>query len=164
MYYTRFNTDYCEIILAGDEKGLAHLHLNTGKGKRIFIIDEDWKRNDEFFSEEVKQINEYFDGKRQVFSIKLNPSGTEYQKKIWNELTKIKFGKTVSYKDIAAKTGNRNSSRAVGTANSKNPVPLIIPCHRVIGSSGKLTGFAHGLDIKQKLLDFESIQIRSSKE
>ncbi len=137
MYYTRFNTDYCEIILAGDEKGLVHLHLNTGKGKRVFRIDDRWKRNDDFFSDEIKQLHEYFDGKRQVFNIKLNPSGTEYQKKIWNELTNIKFGETVSYKDIAGKTGNRNSSRAVGTANSKNPIPLIIPCHRVIGSSGK---------------------------
>ncbi len=155
MYYTRFDTDLCEIILAGDEKGISNLHLNTGQGKRVFEIGTDWIRNDDFFTDAVKQINEYFNRGRKKFSLKLNPSGTEYQKKIWRELLNVGFGETASYGEIAEKTGNKNSSRAVGMANSKNPIPLIIPCHRIIGSNGKLTGFAHGLEIKKKLLHFE---------
>ena len=155
MYYTRFDTDLCEIILAGDEKGISNLHLNTGQGKRVFEIGTDWIRNDDFFTDAVKQINEYFNRGRKTFKLKLNPSGTEYQKKIWRELLNVGFGETASYGEIAEKTGNKNSSRAVGMANSKNPIPLIIPCHRIIGSNGKLTGFAHGLEIKKKLLHFE---------
>ncbi len=156
MYFTRFDTEFCEIILAGNEKGLKHLHLNTGKGKRIFEIGSSWIRNDDFFEDTVKQIKEFFRGKRTVFEIKLNPDGTDYQKKIWNAVSEIRFGETSSYSEIAEKTGNRNSCRAVGMANSKNPLPLIVPCHRVVGSDGKLTGFAHGLEIKKKLLDFEA--------
>ena len=156
MYYTRFSSEFCEIILAGDERGLKHLHLNTGKGKRNFTINKNWVENAEFFSDIVKQIKEYFSGKRKIFNIKLNPEGTDYQKKIWNEVLKVKFGETASYGEIAERAGNKKASRAVGTANSKNPLPLIVPCHRIIGSDGRLTGFAHGLEMKKKLLDFEA--------
>ncbi len=155
MYYTRFDTDLCEIILAGDENGISNLHLNTGLGKRVFEIGADWMRNDGFFKDAVKQIDEYFNGSRKTFKLKLNPAGTEYQKKIWKELLKVGFGETASYREIAERTGNKNSSRAVGMANSKNPIPLIVPCHRIIGTNGNLTGFAHGLEIKKKLLMLE---------
>ena len=156
MYYTRFNTEFCEIILAGDESGLKHLHLNTGKGKRKFTIDEKWAANADFFSETVRQIEEYFRGKRRIFSIKLNPEGSDYQKKIWKEVMKVSFGETAAYGEIAERTGNKKSARAVGSANSKNPIPLIIPCHRITGAKGDLTGYAHGLELKKKLLDFEA--------
>ena len=156
MYYTRFDTDFCEIILAGDVNGLKHLHLNTGKGKRDFSIDKNWIENTDLFKDTIKQIKEYFRGERKEFSVKLNPDGTEYQKKIWNEISKVEYGETSSYGDIASRCGNKKSSRAVGMANSKNPVPLIVPCHRIIGSNGRLTGFSHGLEIKKKLLDFEA--------
>lgn len=156
MYYTRFNTRFCEIILVGDEEGLTHLHLNTGEGKRTFDISEAWVRDDAFFASVVQQIEAYFKGEQKDFDIKLNPKGTAYQKKVWQALREIPFGQVWTYKDVAAHIGNEKASRAVGLANSKNPIPLIVPCHRVIGSNGKLTGFAHGLNIKEKLIHFEA--------
>lgn len=155
MYYTKFSSPLCEIILAGDEDGLSHLHLNTGQGKRKFKILDDWKKDDSFFIEIKTQIDEYLKGSRTQFDIKLNPDGTDFQKKVWHELAKIPYGTVCSYKDIAEVLQNNGASRAVGTANGKNPIPLIIPCHRVIGADGGLGGFAHGLSIKQKLIDFE---------
>ena len=156
MYYTKFDTSICEIILVGNEEGLRHLHLNTGEGKRVFEISRDWTRNDEFFTDTIEQIKDYFAGERTSFDIKLAANGTEYQRKVWAELRRIPFGQTRSYGEIAAGLGNKNAARAVGMANSKNPIPIITPCHRVIGSGGKLTGFAHGLTIKQQLLDIEA--------
>ena len=147
----------CEIILVGDENGLCHLHLDTSKGKRIFEIENDWIYNNEFFKETIEQINAYFLGELKSFDIKLNPAGTAYQKKVWGELSNIPFNETCTYKDIAIKIGNPKASRAIGMANRKNPIPLIVPCHRVIGSNGKLTGFAGGLEIKEKLINFEKI-------
>jgi len=157
MYYTRFNSALCEIILVGNKDGLTNLHLNTGEGSREFEIKDDWQRNDEFFAEVRGQIVEYFSGKRTEFDVILNPQGTDFQKQIWKALYEIPFGVVRTYKDIATAIGNPNASRAVGMANSKNPIPLIVPCHRVIGSSGKLTGFAHGLDAKEALLKIEGI-------
>ncbi|GAA0182479.1 methylated-DNA--[protein]-cysteine S-methyltransferase [Clostridium sediminicola] len=157
MYYTRFNTRFCEIILVGDEEGLTNLHLNTGEGKRTFEILDEWILNDDFFTEIINEIEEYFNGKRKTFNVKLNPQGTDYQKKVWNELCKIPYGEVYTYKQVATRIGNEKASRAVGMANSKNPIPLIIPCHRVVGSNGKLTGFAHGLTIKKKLIKHETL-------
>lgn len=156
MYYTRFNTKFCEIILVGDEQGLSHLHLNTGEGKRKFELLEGWIQNDDFFKEAMAQIKAYFLGERKTFDIKLNPKGTEFQKKVWKELGKIPYGRVWTYKCVATNIGNSKASRAVGMANSKNPIPLIIPCHRVIGMNGKLTGFAQGLNIKAKMINHES--------
>ena len=102
--------------------------------------------------ETVKQLKEYFQGVRKKFELKLNPEGTDFQKKVWTEVEKIPFGKTASYHDIGLQTGSAKNSRAVGLANGKNPIPIIIPCHRIIGKNGKLTGYAGGLDIKSWLL------------
>jgi len=156
MYYTEFETDICRMILVGGEDGIGHLHLETGKGAGTFIIHKDWIYNDDFFSDAVKQISEYLDGKRKCFDLKLTPSGTDFQKRVWDELMKIPYGEVCSYGEIAKKLGNPKASRAVGMANGKNPIPLIIPCHRVIGSSGKLTGYAFGLDLKKRLLQVEA--------
>ncbi len=151
MKYTRFDTPLCEIILAGGSTGLSNIFLNT----ESFKIPGEWLRDDAFFADTVNQIKEYFSGKRTKFNIKINPQGTDFQKKVWNELKKIPYGKLCSYKDIAQSIGNPKACRAVGMANSKNPIPLIIPCHRVIGANGKLTGFASGLAIKEKLIKLE---------
>lgn len=106
---------------------------------------------------EIKtQLNEYFSGKRKLFDIKLKPKGTDFQKKVWKELNKIPFGKTKSYSEIAANMGNKNAQRAVGSACNKNPIMIIIPCHRVISKNGKLGGFAYGNSVKQKLLEIEN--------
>ncbi len=155
IYYTKLDTPFCEIILAGNESGLSNIHLNTGAGNRFFELSADWIKNDAFFRHIVEQINQYFSGKRKLFTVKINPVGTDFQKRVWNELSKIPFGEVCSYKDIAIAIGSLNAARAVGMANSKNPLPLIVPCHRVIGESGKLTGFAHGIPIKEKLIRLE---------
>jgi len=105
--------------------------------------------------EAIKQLNEYFDGKRSSFDLPMEPKGTEFQNKVWNALKEIPCGETRSYGEIAKIIGNEKASRAVGMANNKNPIPIIVPCHRVIGANGKLVGYAGGLDIKEKLLDLE---------
>ena len=109
-----------------------------------------------YFVEVAKQLDEYFAGKRTKFELNIYPKGTEFQKKVWAELLKIPYGKTKSYQEIAEAIGNTKAQRAVGSACNKNPILLIIPCHRVISKSGKLTGFAFGLDVKQKLLNIEN--------
>ena len=103
----------------------------------------------------VLQLEEYFDGRRKEFEIPLKLIGTEFQKKVWNELLKIPYGETVSYKDIAIKIGNPKACRAVGMANHNNPILIIVPCHRVINENNKLGGYALGLDLKRKLLELE---------
>lgn len=154
-YYTKFDAGFCEIYLVGDENGISCLHWDCEGCKRKFKVESEWIRNDEFFSEAIKQLREYFAGKRKVFKLKLNFEGTDFQKKVWNELRKIPYGELRSYKDIAEAVGNPKGCRAVGMANSKNPIPFIIPCHRVIGANGKLTGFAHGIGNKEKLINME---------
>lgn len=106
--------------------------------------------------EVVKQLEEYFDGKRRDFNLRLSPQGTDFQKRVWRELEKIPFGKTVSYKHIATRLGDPKVIRAAASANGKNPIPIIIPCHRVIGSDGSLTGYAGGLYRKKWLLEHEN--------
>jgi len=103
----------------------------------------------------IKQLSEYFNQTRKDFDIPTNPQGTEFQLKVWNELQKIPYGETKSYQDIAKNIGNIKACRAIGMANNKNPIAIIIPCHRVIGKNGSLTGYTSGLDIKEKLLMLE---------
>ncbi|MCD7781047.1 MAG: methylated-DNA--[protein]-cysteine S-methyltransferase, partial [Candidatus Gastranaerophilales bacterium] len=105
--------------------------------------------------ETVKQLDEYFNLKRKVFELPLKLTGTDFQKKIWNSLIKIPYGETISYKEIAKSAGNIKASRAAGNACNKNPIVIIIPCHRIIGTNKKLTGFAGGLDKKEFLLKLE---------
>ena len=138
----------------------------NGKIVKIVIInknDENNKNADDFVEKDTKllvkaknELEEYFDGKRKEFDLPLKQEGTEFQKKVWNALSKIPHGETRTYKEIAKMIGNEKASRAVGMANNKNNIPIIIPCHRVIGSNGKLVGYALGLDMKQYLLDLES--------
>ena len=103
----------------------------------------------------IKEIKEYLEGKRNSFDLPLEPEGTEFQKKAWNVLKEIPYGETRSYGEIAKLIGNEKASRAVGMANNKNPIMIMIPCHRVIGVNGKLVGYAGGLDVKEKLLNME---------
>jgi methylated-DNA-[protein]-cysteine S-methyltransferase len=155
LYYTTFNSPFWEITLVGNKEGLTNLHMETGKGKREFIINDEWQCDDIFFKDIKTQVMEYFNRKRKEFDILLNPQGTEFQKKVWQALYAIPYGEVRTYKDIATAIGNPKACRAVGMANSVNPIPIIVPCHRVIGSSGKLTGFASGLNAKEKLLNLE---------
>lgn len=112
------------------------------------------------FSEEINsQLDEYFSGIRQEFDLILKPKGTKFQQKVWEALLNIPYGETKSYKEIAIEVESPKACRAVGTANNKNPIPIIIPCHRVIGSDGRLSGFAGGVNLKEKLLNLEKKKI-----
>jgi methylated-DNA-[protein]-cysteine S-methyltransferase len=112
------------------------------------------------FAEPIRQLRAYFAGELEAFDLPLAPQGTPFQQKVWEELCKIPYGETTSYGELAKRIGNPNASRAVGLANGSNPIPIIIPCHRVIGSNGKLTGYGGGLPIKEKLLALERRQPR----
>ena len=132
----------------GDEDGLASVSVLDDE-KPIGIIPE-------VLEDAVYQFREYFEGSRQQFDLKLNPSGTDFQKKVWDALLKIPFGKTISYLELSKQLGDVKAIRAVASANGKNPLWIVVPCHRVIGSNGDLTGYAGGLHRKKWLLEHES--------
>lgn len=135
--------------LVGDENGLSAFTVLNSDEKLTDIIPE-------VLEDAVYQINEYFDGKREIFTFDLNPEGTDFQKKVWDALLTIPFGKTTSYLELSKTLGDVKAIRAVAAANGKNPLWIIVPCHRVIGSDGSLTGYAGGLHRKQWLLEHES--------
>ena len=155
MYYTKFKTSMCDVIIIGDESGIKRIHLNVENSNRELYLDENWILNDEFFDDAKSQLKEFFEGDRKTFDLKLNPDGTDFQKCVWEALKDIGYGETASYKDVAMMIGNEKASRAVGMANGKNPLPIVIPCHRVIGSNGKLTGYAFGMTLKKKIIELE---------
>lgn len=133
------------------ENGTAITHIYFGEilTKDINIIETS------LLKKANQQLQEYFTGKRKHFDLPLAPQGTEFQRKVWAALQDIPYGATYSYKDVAENVGNIKACRAVGMANNRNPIPLFIPCHRVIGANGSLVGYAGGLDIKKKLLETE---------
>jgi methylated-DNA-[protein]-cysteine S-methyltransferase len=111
----------------------------------------------------IGQLREYFAGAREVFDLPLAPSGTPFQQTVWKALREIPYGETVSYAELAARLGRPKAARAVGRANATNPIALLVPCHRVVGSDGSLTGFAYGTDLKKKLLEFEATSKKSRR-
>ena len=143
------NTPLGKTKITGDENGILSVIVSDEKLTLSKSIPKELK-------ECVAQLDEYFKGSRQQFQIKLKPEGTVFQKRVWNELTKIPYGKTISYLELTKKLGDIKAIRAVANANGKNPVWIIIPCHRVIGSNGSLTGYAGGLHRKKWLLDHEN--------
>lgn len=146
-----YDTKIGKIGIEENGKAITKIYF-TNKDNEEEIIDGN---ETILLKEAIKQLNEYFDGKRSSFDLPLEPKGTEFQNKVWNALREIPCGETRSYGEIAKIIGNEKASRAVGMANNKNPIPIIVPCHRVIGANGKLVGYAGGLDIKEKLLDLE---------
>jgi len=142
-----------DLLLVNDGKGLCRLQFQDGA--HPLDIDENWRKERSPFTEVIKQLEEYFAGRLQRFTIPLSLEGTEFQRSVWRALKTIPYGKTTSYGAIANKIHNPNASRAVGAANGQNPVSIIVPCHRVIGSTGKLVGFGGGLPIKAALLKLE---------
>ena len=133
----------------GDEDGVISVIVLNSEEKETDIIPDE-------LEDCVIQLNEYFEGDRKQFDLKLNPEGTEFQKKVWKLLEQIPYGKTISYLELSKQLGDVKAIRAVANANGKNPLWIIIPCHRVIGSDGSLTGYAGGLHRKQWLLEHES--------
>jgi methylated-DNA-[protein]-cysteine S-methyltransferase len=154
-YYSEETIDGIKITVLVSTQGIKKIILNRKKQDKELLQATKLHSNDPYLFEVFNQLNEYFSGSRKKFDLPLDIDGTEFQKKVWNELKKIPYGKTKSYKYIAEKLGDVKAIRAVGKANGQNPVPILIPCHRVIGSNGKLTGYAGGLDIKEKLLEIE---------
>lgn len=145
------------------ELGIIGIRENSKSITDIYFSKVDTNDNIEetdLIKECFKQLKEYFEGNRTKFDLPLDPIGTEFQSKVWNELLKIPYGETKSYKDVAIAIGNEKACRAIGMANNKNPIPIIIPCHRVIGSNGKLVGYSGGLGVKEKLLNIENIDIK----
>ncbi len=153
MYYCYLDTPIGDLLLAGDEEGLSLVGFPEGKMRRD--PDPDWIFNEKPFAETRRQLSEYFAGKRKSFDLPLNPTGTVFQREVLDELLRIPYGTTCSYTDIANRIGRPRAVRAVGAANGRNPIPIIIPCHRVIGASGDLTGFGGGLPVKEALLRLE---------
>ncbi|RWX00005.1 methylated-DNA--[protein]-cysteine S-methyltransferase [Flavobacterium cerinum] len=142
-------------IIKGDEEGISE----------ISVLNEDIPMPDAIPDElktAVQQLQEYFDGNRTVFDFKMNPKGTDFQKKVWKALLEIPFGTTTSYQALSIKLGDVKAIRAVASANGKNPLWIVVPCHRVIGSDGSLTGYAGGLWRKKWLLEHETPPIQQS--
>ena len=138
--------------------GTIKIEEQNQKIIRLTVLDvkpKDMGKPSMVIKKAYKQVCEYIEGKRQNFDLPLDPIGTEFQKSVWDQLIYIPYGETRSYKDIAIAIDKPKAYRAVGNANNKNPIPIIIPCHRVIGSGGKLVGYAYGLELKKELLDIE---------
>ncbi len=150
IYKACIETPLGMAIITADKEGVTSVSVTQETEKNTNENLPDFLKNARM------QLQEYFEGKRTTFDLALNPSGTDFQKKVWDELLKIPFGKTVSYLDIAKRLGDPKCIRAAATANGKNPLWIVIPCHRVIGSDGSLTGYAGGLWRKKWLLDHEN--------
>lgn len=153
MYYCYLDTPIGDLLLAGDDDALCLVGFPEGSMRRE--PESDWIFSDKPFAAAREQLTAYFAGERKSFDLKLNPVGTEFQLQVLEELQKIPYGITASYGDIAKRIGRPKAVRAVGAANGRNPIPIIIPCHRVIGSTGKLTGFGGGIPTKKALLKLE---------
>jgi methylated-DNA-[protein]-cysteine S-methyltransferase len=141
------------LLLVGSSEGLQALQFQDGA--HPLDIQPTWKKSREPFRAVLEQLKEYFDGSRTQFQITLNLQGTPFQRHVWKALQRIPYGQTVSYGEIAKQVARPKASRAVGAANGQNPVSIIVPCHRVIGSNGKLVGYGGGLPIKTALLALE---------
>ncbi len=157
-YYTRIESPLGPLTLAADDAGLRRIEFTNGK--RPLRPDPPWREDTVPLREVIRQLRAYFAGDLQTFDLPLAPQGTSFQLKVWNLLCDIPYGETISYGELARRIGNPKASRAVGLANGSNPIPIVIPCHRVIGSNGKLTGYGGGLPVKEKLLAMERRQLR----
>lgn len=139
----------------GDAEGIQAVSIKEGELPPAQPIPED-------LTHAIRQLSDYFNGQRTVFDLPLNPQGTDFQKKVWEELLKVPFGRTVSYLELSRRLGDEKAIRAVAAANGKNPIWLIIPCHRIIGTDGSLTGYAGGLWRKKWLIEFEKGGLQGS--
>jgi methylated-DNA-[protein]-cysteine S-methyltransferase len=155
--FSKLDSPIGELLLVADEGGLRQIWFANGKHSPR--IEPTWQEDATRFKETTRQLCAYFSGELETFDLPLRPEGTPFQLTVWKELCEIPFGETISYGELAGRIGNPKASRAVGLANGSNPIPIVIPCHRVIGSNGKLTGYGGGLPIKEKLLALERRQL-----
>jgi methylated-DNA-[protein]-cysteine S-methyltransferase len=153
LYWHEIDSPIGRLLLAGD--GVSLIRVSFQSGPRPLQAPRTWRADAAPFLAAIEQLGEYFAGRRQRFELPLAPRGTEFQRRVWLALREIPYGETVSYGELARRIGNPGASRAVGLANGANPLPILVPCHRVIGADGSLTGFGGGLPIKRKLLALE---------
>jgi methylated-DNA-[protein]-cysteine S-methyltransferase len=158
IYYSKFESPVGPLLLAGSKAGLQL--VSFAAGNRARNIDPEWRLDNAAFGEVIQQLQSYFAGERKHFDLSLLLQGTDFQKTVWTALREIPYGETISYKELAEMIGKPKAVRAVGAANGANPIPIIIPCHRVIGNDGSLTGFGGGLPLKKRLLELESHQLK----
>jgi len=154
MYYCYLDTPIGELLLAGEDGALSMIGFPKGSMRRE--PEADWIFNETQLADARQQLREYFSGARRDFDLPLKLSGTEFQVSVLEALQGIPYGETTSYGEIAKRIGRPKAVRAVGAANGRNPIPIVVPCHRVIGSTGDLTGFGGGLDTKEALLRLEA--------
>jgi methylated-DNA-[protein]-cysteine S-methyltransferase len=162
MLYRHIDSPIGQLLLAGDEQGLKFIGFPEGKGK--VDIDTAWEHSADCFPDAKSQLVEYFQGRRHSFDLKLAPNGTDFQLAVLAALQTIPSGETRSYLDIAKQIGRPTAVRAVGAANGRNPLPIVIPCHRVIGADGSLTGFGGGLEAKRFLLELEGVKMSQAMQ
>ena len=153
MFYDIIDTPLGRMTLVGDERTLVHIDLP--EARRPLQVAADWRRDSKRFEEERRQFDRYFAGESKTFDLPLAPRGTTFQQDVWRGLCDIAYAETISYAELARRIGRPKASRAVGLANGANPLAIIVPCHRVIGANGSLTGYGGGMDAKRWLLDHE---------
>jgi methylated-DNA-[protein]-cysteine S-methyltransferase len=160
IYYSQTESPLGPLLLTASDSGIREIRFVNGRGFRA--ADAEWVRTDNNHSlrKLTLQLEEYFGGTLENFDLPLSPQGTTFQRAVWGKLCEIPYGETISYGELAGRIGNPKACRAVGLANGSNPIPIVIPCHRVIGSDGKLTGYGGGLPIKEKLLAVERRQLK----
>jgi methylated-DNA-[protein]-cysteine S-methyltransferase len=151
--YLTMRSPIGELLIAENHSGVIQIHFQKGRGR----IEQSWERVDHLQTGITKQLEEYFRGERFDFDVPLRPHGTAFQLSVWEALQEIPYGETISYLDLANRIKKPQAVRAVGAANGANPLPIVIPCHRVIGHNGKLVGYGGGLEIKKHLLSMESL-------
>ena len=154
LYFSRYHSDVTDLVIGASEKGLVVLEFDRGQFPPKKTQYE-WIESSAHVKRYARELDEYFAGERRDFSFPLDLRGTPFQLQCWNALLKIPFGETRSYADIARSIGHENAFRAVGMANNRNPIAIVVPCHRVLASDGTLCGYGGGLDLKRKLLELE---------
>lgn len=157
-YFTEIESPVGRLRLAGDEGFVREIRFCAGRNAGL--PHPEWRRDRQPFERVIRELRAYFAGDLEEFTVAVDPAGTPFQKRVWAELVRIPYGATISYAELARRIGDPAAARAVGLANGANPAPILIPCHRVIGSSGKLTGYGGGLEIKERLLALERRQLR----
>jgi methylated-DNA-[protein]-cysteine S-methyltransferase len=155
-FYSVVKSPIGELVLTSDGEALTGLHMPLRQGRPLAPPQAGWKRDEKALREPREQLRQYFAGERRVFDLPLRMAGTPFQRMVWQGLLEIPFGATWSYAELARHVGRPGSSRAVGAANGRNPIGIVVPCHRVIGSDGTLTGYGGGVDRKEFLLEHEA--------
>ena len=153
VWYTLLDTPFGALCIAGTGQGLTHVEFQDGE--RPLRPQPEWQEDQGVLDEARRQLRAYFEGRRQRFTLPVAPEGTPFQQRVWRELQEIPWGTTTTYREIAERLGQPGAVRAVGYANGRNPVAVVIPCHRVVGANGRLTGYAGGIATKRRLLQHE---------